>query len=486
MIRSNTTIPRSAVATALLVGLLLGAPFAGAQPAQDGAAPEQAPVLTLDEAVEIALARNPALAADEAAARAAEETVRESEAARWPTVEVTTDATRTTNPVAVFGQLLTQEEFGQENFAVDSLNDPDPLNNVRGVLSVSQPLWAGGRIRAGIDGAERQAEAAGHRRARSRQELIHRVTERHTGAVVAGQAVRVRRETLEVARGNVKLTRDLYEAGLVVESDLLQARVRESEAEAALAEAERGGQVARAALNLELGRALDTPVRLPESLEAPEPLGEQEAGSAGLADLVAEAAERRPDLAAARARVAAARAGLERAEGGRMPEIGWSGAFEADSEEPFGDPGSNWTVGVGLRWTAFDGHATGARIGRARAELDRAERMAEQAERGTALEVESALRQLETARLRWREARRSVELAERSATIVRDRYKEGLTNVVELLQAQALSTGSRVRELRARRDLVVARAGLELAVGRDPRPTGRTAGESIDEGGGPR
>lgn len=486
MIRSNTTIRRSFAGWVLLFGLLLGTPPAGAQAPGAELPDERPPVLTLNEAVEIALARNPALAADEAAARAAEETVRESEAARWPTVEVTTDATRTTNPVAVFGQLLTQEEFGQENFAVDSLNDPDPLNNVRGVLSVSQPLWAGGRIRAGIDGAARQAEAADHRRARSRQELIFRVTERHTGAVVAGQAVRVRREALEVARENVKLTRDLYEAGLVVESDLLQARVRESEAEATLADAERGAQVARAALNLELGRALDTPVRVPETLETPEPLDENGDGSADLAALVAEAAERRPDLAAARARVAAARAGLERAEGGRMPEIGWSGAFEADSEQPFDDPGSNWTVGVGLRWTAFDGHATGARIGRARAELDRAERMAEQAERGTALEVESALRELETARLRWREARRSVELAARSATIVRDRYKEGLTTVVELLQAQTLSTGSRVRELRARRDLAVARAGLQLAVGRDPRTAGRPSGKPIDEGGGPR
>jgi outer membrane protein TolC len=449
-----------------LAALPLGAAARDAEPA--GA------VLTLDEAVGIALVHNPTLAAEDAAARAAAETVRESRASRWPTVSVITDATRTTNPVAVFGQLLTQEEFGPENFAIDSLNDPDPLNNVRGVLSVSQPLWAGGRIDAGIDGAERQADAARQGRERARQELVYRVTDRYTGAVVAARAVEVRREGLEVARESVKLTRDLYEAGLVVESDLLQARVRESEAEAALADAEAGAQVARSALNLELGRALDTPMTLPESVDLP--AADEAAEAVELAALIAEATDRRPDLGAAQARVQAARAGVRRARGGRLPEIGWSGAFEADSEEPFDDPGSNWTVGVGLRWTAFDGFATSARVERARAELDRAERLAERAEQGIALEVEAALEELHTARLRWDEAVRSVELARRSAAIVQDRYKEGLTTVVELLQAQTLETGSRVRELRARRDLAMARAGLDLALG-------RADGPAADEGG---
>jgi outer membrane protein TolC len=470
--RSQPTGPLAGAGFVLLVLAWAGVCTGAGSPAA-AAEPE---ILTLDEAIEIALAGNPVLAAEDAAARAAEQTARESRAARWPTVRVTTDATRTTNPVAVFGQLLTQEEFGQENFAVDSLNNPDPLTNVRGVLSVSQPLWAGGRIDAGIEGAERRAEAALSGRERARQELVYRVTDRYTGAVVTGQAVAVRREGLEVARESVKLTRDLYEAGLVVESDLLQAQVRESEAEAALADAEKNAGVARAALNLELGRPLDTPMALPPRVEPMEPAAPADAP---LEALLAEAAEQRPDLRAARARVEAARAGLRRARGDRLPEIGWSGAFEADSEEPFDDPGSNWTVGVGLRWTAFDGFATGARVERARAELERAERLAEQAARGVALEVESALEELQTARLRWQEARRAVELAERSAAIVRDRYQEGLTTVVELLQAQTLTTGSRVRELAARRDLVLARAGLALAAGRAPA----APGEAGEEGG---
>lgn len=453
---STTRIRTIAGAAALLM-----ATAAGAQERFSPQASPQAPILTLDEAIAAALAANPALAAEAAAARAAEEAVRESRSARWPRLEVSADYSRTTHPVLVFGNLLSQERFSQENFDVGFLNEPDPLSNYRARVSIMQPLWAGGRIAGGIEGAERQAEAAAALRERARQELVFRVVDRYTGAVVADRAVSVRQESLKTAERNVELTRDRFETGLAVESDALQAQVRESEARAALASAEKDSAVARAALDLEMGRDPGAPLRLPETLtvdEAVEP--------APLEELVARAVETRPDLAAAQARVEAARAALGRARAGRLPELGWSGAYEANAEQAFDDPGTNWTLGLGLTWTGFDGFATGARIGRARAELDRAQSLLELARRGVALEVEAAAREVEAARLRWTEARQAVVLAEKSAGIVRDRYREGLTTVVELLEAETLLSGTRIRELGTRRDVVVSRAGLDLATGR--------------------
>jgi outer membrane protein TolC len=121
---------------------------------------------------------------------------------------------------------------------------------------------------------------------------------------------------------------------------------------------------------------------------------------------------------------------------------------------------------VGLTWTGFDGFAARSRIDAARARLEEAEGLAELARLGVALEVESALRGLDAARFRAREAAETVTLAERSAAIVQDRYREGLTTVVELLETEALLSGSRTRELQARRELAVARGRLDLATGR--------------------
>ncbi len=469
MTRRTLKIPMAVLAAWMLSGAIPGASLRAQAPDSTGAGREgsQAPLLTLDEAVHLALADNPALAASEAAARGAQAGLDEIRGARWPRLEVTTDAARTTNPVMVFGGLLSQERFSETNFDVGFLNQPDPLTDYRARVSVSQPLWAGGRIAAGIHGAGQQAQAADFSRERARQQLVYRVTDRYTGAVVAGQAVAVRKADLETATRSVSLTRDLYETGLVVESDLLQAQVRETETRAALAEAQKNAAVARSALNLELGRDLETPMRLPTELQVPDGAAPTALPDPpDLAALVAEARERRPDLAAAHAQVAAARAGLDGARGGRLPEVGWSGGYEAHAESPFDHPGTNWSLGIGLRWTGFDGFATRARVQKAQAALEQAQHMAELAERGVALEVESAEREMEAARLRWQQAREAVTLAEKSVAIVRDRYKEGLTTVVELLGAEALVTGSRTRELAARRDLTLAHSELDLAVGR--------------------
>lgn len=443
-------------------------PRAGGQEPPAGGRPD---LLTLERAVALALAENPGLAAERAATRVATGAVRERRAARWPVVEVGVEGRRTTNPVAVFGGLLSQERFREENFSVDSLNEPDPLTDLQTRITVAQPIWSFGRIAAGVEGAERRAGAASALLERARQELIFRVVERYTGAVASRRAVAVRRAALEAARESVGLTRDLFETGLVVESDLLQARVLESEARSALAEAESDAEVARAALNLELGLPLDAPARLPEDLGPPEAPADLP-----LPSLVEEAEELRPDLQAAREQVVAARATFRGARAERLPELGWSGAVEARAEDPTDDPGSNWTVGLGLRWTGFDGFATEARIDQARSRLEEAEHRAELARRGVALEVEAAHRDLETAELRWAEARDAVALAERSAEIVRDRYREGLTTVVELLDVETLVVGARTRELQARRELAVTRAALDLAVGRPWDGASKSAG----------
>ncbi|HUP42660.1 MAG TPA: TolC family protein, partial [Thermoanaerobaculia bacterium] len=216
-----------------------------------GGAAAQPPVLTLEEAVALAIESNPALAAESAAARAAAAAVREGRAARWPRLLVSTDAGRTTDPVAVFGGLLRQERFAPRHFDPVFLNEPDPLTSYRASVSIEQALWAGGRIASGVEGAERAAESAVHILERARQELAFRVLDRYTAAVVARQAVAVRRGSLEAARESVRLAGDRFETGLVVESDVLQARLRQSEAEAVLAEAERDAAVAAASLNLE-------------------------------------------------------------------------------------------------------------------------------------------------------------------------------------------------------------------------------------------
>lgn len=420
---------------------------------------DEAPVLTLERAIEIAEAGNHELRGADARLGAAAAGIDEARSHRLPRLDLTAGYQRSDDPVFVFGTLLRQESFTEENFATDRLNRPGALDDWNARISVLQPLWTGGRVARGEEAARLHHEATGDRRERLRQEVVSQVIDRYATAVLAERQREVAREALATAEAHVKLIRDLYQGGLVVESDLLLAQVRESEVREVVIRAESGVEVAGAALNLVLGRDLATPFSLPQTLE---PGGEADAD---VDVLVALARERRPDLTAARRDLEAAAARVALARAGRRPEVGVQAWWETHAEDFFGNDGDNATFAVGIRVPLFDGFETRARVRRAQEESKEIGERAELLARGVALEVRRAHSELRAAGQRLEQAGLSVGLARRSLTIVEDRYKEGLVTLPALLDAETALTEARLRDVAARRDVLLARAGLDLAVG---------------------
>ena len=82
------------------------------------------------------------------------------------------------------------------------------------------------------------------------------------------------------------------------------------------------------------------------------------------------------------------------------------------------------------------------------------------------LDVRQAFHDLRSSRKRLQQAEQSILWAREGMRIVEDRYKEGLTTLVELLDAEIALTRARTREVAARRDIVLTLASLDLAVGR--------------------
>jgi outer membrane protein TolC len=417
--------------------------------------------LTLEEAIARATESSHLLAAAEAGVGAAEAGRAEAGAARLPRLELSEEFQRTTNPVYVFGNLLRQESFAEENFELDRLNSPDALDNFGTRVDVFQPVWTGGRITGGIEAADGALEAAEAMRERTRQEVVFATIEAYSGAVVSRHQLEEAVAARDAVIANLKLVRDRFETGLVVESDLLQLQVRESELEEAVIRAENALAVWNAELNLAIGAEPMTEWRLaeldPDTLALE--LGE-------LAMLLSSAISARPDLQAAAARVMSAEGRTRAERSGLFPQIGVSGSWEANAESGIGDDGTNWSLFAGIRWTAFDGFATRSRARRAGFEAEAARAMHDQLAERISLQVRRSYLDLKAAAERRTQAERASTLGERNLEIVRDRYREGLATLVELQESESASTRARARSVAALRDLLVARAGLELAVGR--------------------
>jgi outer membrane protein TolC len=81
--------------------------------------------LSLREAVRLSLRENAGVAGAAAGARASAARVTEARGGMLPKVDYSESFARSDNPVFVFSSLLTQHQFGAENFAIGPLNRPD-------------------------------------------------------------------------------------------------------------------------------------------------------------------------------------------------------------------------------------------------------------------------------------------------------------------------------------------------------------------------
>ena len=135
-----------------------------------------AQTITLDQAIDAVLHRNPVIAATEARERTAQAREGAARAARFPRVDVTESVTRGNNPVFVFGSLLEQGRFAARHFDPAFLNAPDDLTNHRAGLTARVALFDGLRISNAIrqtrNGTERASAEIEEVRQRLRAEVV--------------------------------------------------------------------------------------------------------------------------------------------------------------------------------------------------------------------------------------------------------------------------------------------------------------------------
>jgi len=153
------------------------------------------------------------------------------------------------------------------------------------------------------------------------------------------------------------------------------------------------------------------------------------------------------------------------ARAGRLPQVSFRLAFEADRRQFINEGGANWLAAVSLRWNLFDGFATKARL----AEAGQAARQARAAQRqidaGVSLEVRRTYLELKASQERISVAEAAVAEAEETLRIVKNRYENGLNYNYELLRSETALAEARLRRLAAIHDQRLAAAALELAAG---------------------
>jgi outer membrane protein TolC len=422
--------------------------------------PAESSPLTLQQAVNIALEKNPLRKAALADTRVAFADVREARSVLMPRLMFSETATRGNDPVYVFGSELRQQRFTNADFALNRLNTPTPIGNFSTRLGGTWNLFDSFASWHGVNRAKQMNDAAGHQLARTEQEIVFRVVDSYYVVLLAMKQLEVAEQAVKTSQAIMGRSQARFESGLVVESDLLTAKVRM---------AARKQELIRARNNLDLARAqLSTAMGVPvDSVFQPaEALAEHTLPVPVLQEIEKQALANRPDLKRIQSEEAAQQQNVAMAKSSFGPRVNAFAGWEMDNPTfVAGGGGNNWLGGIEVQFDIFQGGAKRAELSRQRALQERVTAMRQAAGDGVRLEVRRAYYDLDSARQETEVARAAIAQAQDSLLINQNRYDGGLTTITDLLSAEEATRRSQTDYWEAVYRFHTSYANLELASG---------------------
>jgi len=416
--------------------------------------------LTLHEAAAIALEKNPLRKAALADTKAATAGVQEARSFLLPHVTFSEQATRGNDPVYVFGSRLRQQRFSTDDFALYNLNTPLPYGNFQTRFGGTWSLFDSFASWRGVDRAREMNAAAARQLERTDQEILFRVVQSYYGVLLATKQLDVAEHAEKTAKSIIERSQVRFEAGLVVESDLLSARVRLASREQELIRARNNLDFGRAQLNTAMGITVDAPY------EPTNPLEDDHLTVPSLADLEQKALTTRPDLKRIEAQQSAQELSVAIAKSSFGPRLNAFAGWEMDNPTfVAGGGGSNWLGGLELQIDLFQGGAKRAALSRERANAEKIAALKQAASDAVRLEVRQAYYDQDASRQQVEVARTAIAQAQESLRINQDRYDGGLLTITDLLGAEEASRRSQADYWQAVYQYHISYANLELASG---------------------
>jgi outer membrane protein len=376
--------------------------------------------------------------------------------------------------------------------------------------------------------AHANLDAAQAQTANARYTLDSNVTQRYL-AVLAGQdAVKLAQQQLQTDEENLKLAQAKVQVGNAIELEAKQAEVQRGKSEVALIKAQNQLEAARLQLAQEIGAPLDPNVELTTTFQVFEPTWTVDA-------LLQKAMSANPSLNAQRATVHASSAALRMARSAYLPSLSLSMNFSGYTrqagntsllvQQANASAQTNWescselnqindrltsslpgfpvdcsqfllsdqqrqaildqnnafpfrfsrqpmTFQARLSLPIFNGLTRQQQVEQARATADDASYRLHAQELQLRTDVTTLLNNVRTAYRTAQLDEQNAKVASDQLDLARQRYRLGMTNFVDLIQAETLKTQADDDYLQARYDFHISLAALEAAVGQRLRNPG--------------
>jgi len=404
-----------------------------------------------------------------------------------------TDDNPDTNPID-FGEYLDRQQQGYEDAGIAP---PGMGDNPFGVenqfqfgVSLSQTLYSGAAF-AAIRGAEKVRELNDIETEVNRQTVVNRINNSFYSALLAQRQAAVLRSSVERLAETVEETKKSVQAGVLTKFDRVSAEVELVNLETDLIEVENQAELAVKNLALQLGIPTKTKVNLRGSLEYDESLRPEYFDTELSYEL---AAQQRPDLQQTTKQIELLEVEGEITRSSYRPTLSafanatYIGQVPSDrtnvssvegeefqftsSERGFFSQ-SYWnpavSVGLNFSWNLFNGFQTKMRVQQNKIAIRQAEINRNLQQNSIYLEIDQAVKSLETALQRIQSQRRNIEQAELNYEFAVKRLKEGVGTPLQERQASSLLDQSRLNYLSAVYDYLTALSDYNRAIGKPIR-----------------
>ena len=316
--------------------------------------------------------------------------------------------------------------------------------------------WSRWRGAQASEGAQRETEQA------TALTVILNVRTAFFGARANKALVAVASEALENQNRHLAQVKDFVEVGTRPEIDLAQARSDQATAELQLINAQSNYATARAQLRQAMG--LDGTADFDVTDETIAPVAGEDGRPDALTD---QALGARPELRALAEQLRAAELAIRAVKGSFGPALSLTGGASYRRPEGGMNMSDSWVLngGLTLSWSLLEG---GLERGRLREDNANVANL----RAGVDLERQQITLEVEQARVAVTSSKAAIVAADKALTNARERlrlaearYQTGVGNAIELGDAQLALTNAGVQKLQAEFQLGVARAQLLKALG---------------------
>lgn len=389
----------------------------------------------LDRLITAALAGNLDLELARARLREARAARRQAAGALWPSLSASTGVSR--------------------NHYADSVSEQSDRTLYDAGFDASWEIDLFGGNRRGIEAARADEAASAAELQNTRVSLVAEVAQNYIDLRAYQRRLAIARDNLTSQSETLQITEWRYQAGLVADSDVEQARSNREQTRAGIPDLEIGAAAAENRLAVLLGRSPGAPLR---QLQPVRPL--PALPDAVATGIPADVLRNRPDLIAAERTLAAATARVGQTLAQRFPSLNLSASFgwEAYRFAALGNADNAVrSAGGTLAALLFDG-------GRLRSAVEVQSAVQEQAlisyrssVLGALEEVENALRAYAAGHERVDARRAAAAAARNAAQLSRNLYEAGLADFQQVLETERT-------QLSAEDNLALAEADLRSSL----------------------